>query len=108
MTTAPASPPLTACGLPEGMRQIPPGPSVRVSAPTRKTTDPDHDPELLVVVLVLGQLGPGLHLNHCQRQPLAVNSASEIAFREQLRWDRMQVLECAHRPSPRPRRTRRR
>jgi len=50
----------------------------------------DHDPELLVVVLVLGQFGPGLHLNDCQREPLAVDGASEIAFCEQLRWDRMQ------------------
>ena len=48
-------------------------------------------------LLVLGQFGPGLHLNHRQCQPLAVNGASEIACREQLRWDRMQILECAHR-----------
>src|SRR6266568_1394601 len=68
----------------------------------------DHDPELLVVVLVLGQSGPGLHLNNCQRQPLAVNGASEIASREQLRRDRMQILERAHPPSPTLRRTRQR
>jgi hypothetical protein len=86
-TTAPPAPPVTVCGVSEGIRQMPPGSTVFVSSPTRNTTSLDHHPELLVRVPVLGQLGAGFNLDDRQRELLAVDGASKIALGEQLRRD---------------------
>jgi hypothetical protein len=93
-TTAPFEPPVTEWGVFEGMRQIPPEPRSRSSLPRRKDDRAfEDDAKLLIAVTVLRQLRVRLDLNHGQCQVLTVNGASEIAAREDLRWDRTEFVE---------------
>lgn len=66
-----------------------------LAAETKDDRAFEDDPKLLIAVTVLRQLRIRLDLNHGQCQVLTVNDASEIAAREDLRWDRTEFLERA-------------
>jgi hypothetical protein len=86
-TTAPSAPPVTVCGVSEGIRQMPPGSTVFVSSPTRKTTDPSITSRTARSRAGARVARRGFNLDDRQRELLAVDGAGKIALGEQLRRD---------------------
>jgi hypothetical protein len=61
----------------------------------------EDDPELLVLVAVLGDDGAGIELDHAHRDPRTVNGARRDALPDLLRSDRAEIGKSGQRLLPR-------
>lgn len=69
--------------------------SLIFSDPERERPAKD-EPELLVLMAVLGHDGAGIELDDRKRDLLTVHGAGEDPLEELLRLDSLEVVECAH------------
>src|SRR5207247_5427368 len=68
----------------------------RLVADTEHERSRDADPELLVRVLMLGDVTVRVELDHAERDPLAVHDASVHAVPDALQVERGELVEGAH------------